>query len=101
MTTNQALRAIARCTLLAGAMVVAGGSAYPVSAVSDFLAAFRAQYPSAAGSRIDGCALCHSQIPARNPYGAAYQNAGFAFAPIEGLDSDADGATNLEEIVAL
>jgi hypothetical protein len=64
-----------------------------------------AQYPQISNSRINSCSLCHtSSIPSLNPYGAAYLANGrspAAFAPIEALDSDGDGFTNLQEINAL
>jgi len=77
-------------------------TAQPANANSTYLAAFEAQYPAAVGSRIDSCNLCHtSSIPQLNPYGTAFQGAGHVFAPIESLDSDGDGASNLAEIMAL
>ncbi len=64
-----------------------------------------ARYPNMVGSRIDTCTLCHTaSIPSLNPYGAAYKAAGrspAAFAAVENLDSDGDGFTNLQEIMAL
>ena len=73
----------------------------PAQAVRAHLTSFEATYPDAVGSRIDTCSLCHSSGSARNAYGTAYENAGNAFAPIESADSDGDGFTNVEEIVAL
>lgn len=70
-------------------------------AVSAYLTAFEAQYPAAAGSRIDTCNVCHTSPPQLNAYGMAYQGAGHQFAPIENVDSDGDGYTNLAEIMAL
>ena len=83
------------------ALVVAGVGVRPALAVRAYLTSFQATYPDAAGSRIDTCTLCHSSLPARNSYGTAFENAGTEFAPIESADSDGDGFTNLEEIVAL
>ncbi len=82
-------------------LLVIGAMACPVHAVPAYLTAFETAYPDAAGSRIDSCNLCHSAVPQRNPYGTAFGNAGRTFPPIEPLDSDGDGATNLEEILAL
>ena len=70
-------------------------------AVSGYLTAFEAQYPAAVGSRIDTCNVCHTSVPQLNAYGMAYQGAGHQFAPIENVDSDGDGYTNLAEIMAL
>lgn len=83
------------------ALLLAAGSASPASATSSYLANFRTHYESAAGSRIDACGLCHSNVPDLNGYGSAFDGAGRAFAAIEGLDSDGDGADNLTEILAL
>jgi hypothetical protein len=69
--------------------------------VSGYLTAFEAEYPAAVGSRIDSCNLCHTDIPALNPYGAAFAASGHEFAPIEEADSDGDGFSNLAEIEAL
>ena len=53
------------------------------------------------------CLLCHVGYLAASPaidnlngYGNAHANAGYDFAAIEGLDSDGDGYTNIEEILA-
>jgi len=81
-------------------------AAAPAHAISDYLLSFEAAYPAAEGSRIDVCLLCHVNAnpnvgAARNAYGSAYSNANYDFPTIEPLDSDGDGFTNLEEIVAL
>jgi hypothetical protein len=62
---------------------------------------FETAYPSAKGSVIDSCALCHSSVPATNAYGRAYAGAGNNYRSIESADSDGDGFTNIEEINAL
>ncbi|HMN63049.1 MAG TPA: hypothetical protein PJ988_21965, partial [Anaerolinea sp.] len=63
------------------------------------------RYPAMVGTRIDSCSLCHtSSIPSLNPYGSAYKSNGrslSALVAIEGLDSDGDGSSNLQEITAL
>ncbi|MDD5370418.1 MAG: hypothetical protein PHQ40_15150 [Anaerolineaceae bacterium] len=75
------------------------------AANSDDLANAVTKYPGINGTRLDACALCHtSQVPALNPYGAAYKSNGrdgTAFGAIENLDSDGDGFSNLQEIQAL
>jgi hypothetical protein len=86
--------------ILVGVLVV-GSAAERAHAVSDYLAAFRSEYPAAVGSRIDACGVCHSSVPQLNPYGSAFRDADRQFAPIQGLDSDADGVLNLAEIDAL
>jgi hypothetical protein len=72
-------------------------------AVSEALDDAKAQYPGIEGSRLDTCELCHIDTDSfeLNPYGAAFNGAGMAFGAIENDDSDGDGFTNLEEIVAL
>jgi len=66
---------------------------------------FKAQYPG----KSYGCNLCHtSSPPALNPYGTALKGKGATannitaamFIAVEPLDSDSDGATDLEEINA-
>src|SRR5512134_2057268 len=65
---------------------------------------FNAQYPG----KSYGCSLCHTSPPATNPYGTALVGQGATganitaamFIAVEPLDSDGDGATNLEEITA-
>src|SRR5262245_37358943 len=89
------------CGSLVLALVLMVTTACPVHALTSYLDAFRTQYPAAAGSRIDGCSLCHSTVPQLNPYGSAFLSAEFNFPPIEGLDSDGDGFANLAEIQAL
>ena len=76
------------------------------SANNGALADFDAQYPlnSFGGS----CNICHTTVPTRNPYGRALANNGgtagnippATFVAVEGLDSDGDGFTNIEEINA-
>ena len=83
------------------AITVALATARPAGALPAYLTAFEAQYPAAAGSRIDSCNLCHTEVPALNPYGTAFAASGHEFAPIEGVDSDGDGFSNLAEIEAL
>ena len=87
-------------TAVMAALTIAN-TAQPANAVPDYLTAFETQYPAAVGSRIDMCTLCHTTVPALNPYGMAFANAGHEFAPIESQDSDGDGFTNLAEIMAL
>jgi len=75
-----------------------------VSANSNDLASVESKYPNIVGTRIDSCSLCHTSPPTLNAYGAAYLAGGrntAAFAAIENLDSDGDGWTNIQEILAL
>jgi DNA-binding NarL/FixJ family response regulator len=71
------------------------------SANSNDWANAQAVFPVMVGSRIDNCALCHTNASALNPFGAAYKAAGRsqdALIAIQNLDSDGDGFTNLQEI---
>lgn len=69
------------------------------------LSSAAAKYPNIVGTNLQACDLCHTaSIPSLNPYGAAYKANGrssAAFGLIEGLDSDGDGFTNIQEINAL
>lgn len=68
-------------------------------ATPSYFQAFKAQYPSATG--LTSCKLCHDGMPpALNPYGIDFQKAGHNFVAIEGLDSDGDSYTNIQEINA-
>jgi hypothetical protein len=102
-TTFKALTAAGVIFLLAA--VFSQGNVRKATANSSDIANAESKYPSIVGSRIDTCALCHtSSIPSLNPYGAAYKASGrniAAFGAIESTDSDGDGFTNLQEIVAL
>ncbi len=80
-------------------------------ALPSFLNAFNTTYPSAVGTRIDTCELCHINPAgggARNPYGTDFENQPIhdtnpsqALRNIENNDSDGDGFTNIQEINAL
>jgi hypothetical protein len=102
-TTFKALTAIGVILLLTA--VFSQLNVRKATANSTDIANAESKYPSMAGSRIDTCALCHtSSIPSLNPYGAAYKASGrnvAAFGAIESTDSDGDGFTNLQEIMAL
>ncbi|MBA4373755.1 MAG: hypothetical protein C0402_12960 [Thermodesulfovibrio sp.] len=82
--------------LLTVAFVIgAFGNAF---AVSSYLSSFSSTYPASTSDSFS-CSLCHTSVPSRNPYGAAY-GSGHNFSAIANLDSDGDGATNLAEINA-
>jgi len=75
-----------------------------VLAVGSYMNAFDALYPGATGL-VGNCGVCHTNVPTRNPYGAAFgarphsgAAASGALAAIEPLDSDGDTFTNLTEI---
>jgi hypothetical protein len=98
--------------MVIGSLVIAGTffwfhqAVSPVSANMPDIALAESTYPNIVGSRIDTCVLCHtSSIPSLNPFGAAYKAQGRGAAAslhaIESVDSDGDGATNLQELTAL
>ncbi len=64
-----------------------------------YLAAFKKQYPSATTAK---CTTCHEAggYTVRNAYGHDFETHDHNFVAIEGLDSDGDGFTNLQEITA-
>ena len=72
------------------------------TAVSSYMNSFRTTYPTAVGSRIDSCLVCHTTTNAspstRNVYGSAYGNANHSFTAINAADTDGDGYTNQVEI---
>lgn len=104
------MKTILKAILFTGLLVI-GVAAYTLShttgasANSNDLSNARAVYPSISGTRLDSCSLCHTaSIPSLNPFGSAYKAGGrstTAFGPIEALDSDGDGFTNIQEIMAL
>jgi len=71
------------------------------AARSPYLNAAKDEYPGITGTKLDSCSLCHTSVPARNPYGLAYGSADHSFASVESLDSDGDGVSNGDEIAAL
>jgi hypothetical protein len=83
------------CTLLVFLFVI--GSFGIAMARPDFMDAFRSTYPNA-DPVLNNCNLCHTNVPALNPYGSDFRQGGQDFIAIEGLDSDGDGFTNIEEI---
>ncbi len=95
--------------MLFSSLALAGGLVWSVQSLTakaylPDIGYAEARYPNIANSRIDTCSLCHTSAPALNPYGSAYKSAGrnsAALAAIEPLDSDGDGWTNLQEIIAL
>jgi hypothetical protein len=68
------------------------------------MTSFNALYP--ASPLVGDCTVCHEGIPSpRNPYGMAFDNVAGAdntakLQAIEGMDSDGDGTSNIDEINA-
>lgn len=62
---------------------------------------FKKEYPNS--GNLNFCVLCHmsedvGDDSALNSFGEAFKAAGKQFKPIESLDSDADGVSNINEI---
>lgn len=64
---------------------------------------FQAYYPTSNSWSNFQCVICHSVGDLRNPYGQAFENNGAnngALNAIRAMDSDGDGYTNEDEILA-
>lgn len=90
---------LAAVVLLLFLSVVMFASAGSASAKSGFLGDFNALYGTA-GTPLDSCSLCHPSVPGLNGYASDWRNNGKNFSSIEGLDSDGDGWSNIQEIQA-
>jgi hypothetical protein len=72
-------------------------------AANSDMSSARAKYPQIVNTKLNSCTLCHTNAPAVNSYGRAYDTAGrnnAAYGAIESQDSDSDGYSNLTEITA-
>ena len=94
-----------RWGVYAATLLVLGGAAVfldigSVFAIPSMQTAFIAQYPELRETQLNSCIVCH--MPAKkdflNGYAIALKEAKMDFTKIEELDSDEDGATNIEEI---
>lgn len=95
----------AALTAAIGLMLLTGSTRSVVAKDQDeYLPAFKATYPAAAGSRIATCSLCHNISGTeyrRNAYARQWEEEGDeSFTAINDLDADGDGYTNLQEIQA-
>lgn len=75
----------------------------PAQSTPEYLSQFNAKYDTR-GSKLDGCQTCHTAAggSAENvgPYGQDFAKNNHDFAAVEGLDSDGDGFSNIDEIKA-
>lgn len=88
---------------IVGVILLLGFGPVSVSAYNSDMVLARAKYPHIVGTRLDTCNLCHEGLRVLNPYGEDYWihfGDPDPFDSIEGLDSDGDGFTNIEEIQA-
>ena len=90
---------LAALVLMLFMAVVLFASAGSAVAKSGFLGDFNALYGTA-GSPLDSCSLCHTNVPSLNGYGNDWTNNSKSFGAIESRDSDSDGWTNIQEIQA-
>lgn len=105
--SRKALRA-SRLLIMSGLMVAVGLVlllSLPGGAVafSSYLSLALTPYPNIRGTALDDCTLCHpgGNTKLLNGYGTDYAAAGHQYPPIESMDSDGDGFTNIVEIRAL
>lgn len=95
-------RLISLFIVAAAGLVFALITAQNAQAFGSDLNAARQQYPFIDNTRLDICQFCHVNGSFNlNPYGQDYLTSGRDFAAIEGMDSDGDGFTNIEEITGL
>ncbi len=88
--------------LIGGLVLLPNGWLLRALATNRDMARMRTTYPHLVSSRLDSCLVCHPAGSwSLNPYGQDFASAGSNFAAIEPLDSDADGFSNREEILAL
>jgi len=93
-----------------GAALTIGFSARDASARPTYFDAFRSLYGINDGDNLDACGVCHflwTGTGARNPFGNAVEQQLYvgkaitqALTDIEAVDTDSDGFTNLDEILA-
>jgi hypothetical protein len=69
----------------------------------EYMSQFNAKY-DARGSKLESCMTCHTTEAGGaeniNPYGVDFGKNNHDFGSIEGLDSDGDGFSNIDEIKA-
>jgi hypothetical protein len=75
----------------------------PAQSTPEYMSQFNAKY-NTRGSKLDSCMTCHTTQAGGaenlNPYGADFGKNNHDFAAVEGLDSDGDGFSNIDEIKA-
>lgn len=96
---------VAVVPLLAGVLSAAGFTLLvsPAESTPEYMGQFNAKY-NTRGSKLDSCLTCHTSQSGgaenMNPYGADFGKNNHDFGAVEGLDSDGDGFSNLDEIKA-
>jgi len=90
--------------LLSAVLSTAGFSLLvsPAESTPEYMSQFNGKY-NTRGSKLDSCLTCHTSQAGgaenMNPYGAEFGKS-HDFGAIEGLDSDGDGFSNIDEIKA-
>ena len=102
--SNRIMFTLTGALVLLTIMVVYSKPQSGEAATSDF-GSLTSKYPILVGTSLQTCSFCHTaSIPLLNTYGIAYKAKGrnvAAFGLIEGLDSDGDGVSNIQEINSL
>lgn len=73
------------------------------NATSTYKNSWLSTYPDACQFLKDaanGCSLCHTAVPDLNPYGEALVGRRTSMHDVDGVDSDGDTRTNLQEILS-
>jgi hypothetical protein len=98
-------RVLGAISLLSAAISAVGFAVVspPAQSTPEYQSQFNTKYDMR-GSKLDSCLTCHTKqaggIENMNPYGTDFGKNNHDFAAIEGLDSDGDGVTNIDEIKA-
>ena len=75
----------------------------PAQSTPEYMGKFNAKY-NTRGSKLDSCMTCHTSQAGGaenvNAYGADFGKNNHDFGAVEGLDSDGDGFSNIDEIKA-
>jgi hypothetical protein len=75
----------------------------PAQSTPEYMSQFNAKY-NTRGSKLDSCMTCHTTQAGgaenMNPYGTDFGKNNHDFGAVEGLDSDGDGFSNIDEIKA-
>jgi hypothetical protein len=97
-------RVLGAVAVLSAALSTAGFTLLvsPAQSTPEYMSQFNARYDTR-GAKLDSCLTCHTSQSGgaanMNPYGVDFGKS-HDFASIEGLDSDGDGFSNIDEIKA-
>ena len=75
----------------------------PAQSTPEYMSSFNAKY-NTRGAKLDSCVTCHTKQEGGaeniNPYGADFGKNNHDYGAVEGLESDGDGFSNIDEIKA-